>query len=41
MSQAKFEKAVEIIGNLPKDGKIKPTTDDQLYVGLLSDQPRI
>ncbi|KAG5646969.1 hypothetical protein DXG03_001692 [Asterophora parasitica] len=31
MSQAKFEKAVEIIGALPKDGAIKPTSDDQLY----------
>ncbi|GLB40335.1 putative acyl CoA binding protein [Lyophyllum shimeji] len=31
MSKAQFEKAVEIIGNLPKEGKIKPTTDDQLY----------
>ncbi|KAF5382021.1 hypothetical protein D9615_004433 [Tricholomella constricta] len=31
MSQAKFDKAVAIIGSLPKDGKIKPTTEDQLY----------
>ncbi|RDB26193.1 Acyl-CoA-binding protein [Hypsizygus marmoreus] len=31
MSQAKFEKAAEIIGSLPKDGPVKPTTDDQLY----------
>ncbi|KAF8199707.1 acyl-CoA-binding protein [Pholiota molesta] len=31
MSEAKFNKAVEIIQNLPKDGPIKPTSDDQLY----------
>ncbi|KAG6845482.1 hypothetical protein H0H87_008842 [Tephrocybe sp. NHM501043] len=31
MSQAKFEKAVAIIGALPKDGPIKPTQEDQLY----------
>ncbi|KAF8071853.1 acyl-CoA-binding protein [Lyophyllum atratum] len=31
MSQAKFDKAVAIIGSLPKDGKIKPSTDEQLY----------
>ncbi|TFK33221.1 acyl CoA binding protein-domain-containing protein [Crucibulum laeve] len=31
MSEAKFNKAVEIIGNLPKDGPVKPSTDDQLY----------
>jgi len=32
MSEAKFNKAVEIISNLPKDGPVKPTIDDQLYV---------
>ena len=32
MSQTKFEKAVEIVQSLPKDGPIKPTQDDQLYV---------
>ncbi|KAH9949999.1 acyl CoA binding protein-domain-containing protein [Amylocystis lapponica] len=31
MSEAKFEKAVEIIKSLPKDGPVKPTQDDQLY----------
>ncbi|KAG6841430.1 hypothetical protein C0991_011100 [Blastosporella zonata] len=31
MSQTKFQKAVEIIGALPKDGPIKPSVDDQLY----------
>lgn len=29
---AKFDKAVEIVQNLPKDGPIKPTQDEQLYV---------
>ena len=32
MSEAKFNKAVEIIQSLPADGPIKPTSDDQLYV---------
>ncbi|KAL1739013.1 acyl-CoA-binding protein [Schizophyllum fasciatum] len=31
MSESKFNKAVEIIGSLPKEGPIKPTQDDQLY----------
>ncbi|KAF8969156.1 acyl-CoA-binding protein [Flammula alnicola] len=31
MSEAKFNKAVEIIQSLPKDGPVKPTQDDQLY----------
>ncbi|KAI0091023.1 acyl-CoA-binding protein [Irpex rosettiformis] len=31
MSEAKFNKAAEIIQSLPKDGPIKPTQDDQLY----------
>jgi len=32
MSEAKFDKAVAIIGALPKEGPIKPTQEDQLYV---------
>jgi hypothetical protein len=32
MSEKKFDKAVAIIQGLPKDGPIKPTQDDQLYV---------
>ena len=32
MSEAKFNKAAEIIQSLPKDGPIKPTQDDQLFV---------
>ena len=32
MSEAKFNKAVEIIQSLPKDGPIQPTQEDQLYV---------
>jgi len=31
MTQAKFEKAVEIIGKLPKEGPKTPTQADQLY----------
>ncbi|KIM40018.1 hypothetical protein M413DRAFT_446907 [Hebeloma cylindrosporum] len=31
MSESKFEKAVAIIQGLPKDGPVKPSTDDQLY----------
>ncbi|KAJ2918458.1 hypothetical protein MD484_g1963, partial [Candolleomyces efflorescens] len=31
MSEAQFKKAVEIIQSLPKDGKIKPTQEDQLH----------
>ncbi|KAN0134581.1 acyl-CoA-binding protein [Lactarius tabidus] len=31
MSKGKFEKAVEIVQSLPKDGPIKPSQDDQLY----------
>lgn len=31
-SEAQFNKAAEIIQALPKDGPVKPTTDDQLYV---------
>lgn len=30
--QAKFDKAVAIVQGLPKDGPVKPTQDDQLYV---------
>lgn len=36
MSEAKFKKAVEIVQNLPKDGPVKPTQEDQLYVSLHS-----
>jgi hypothetical protein len=32
MSEAKFDKAVAIIQSLPKDGPIRPSQDDQLYV---------
>ena len=32
MSQSKFDKAVSIVQSLPKDGPIKPSQDDQLYV---------
>jgi len=32
MSEAKFNKAVAIIQSLPKDGPVKPSTDDQLFV---------
>ena len=32
MSEAKFNKAVAIVQSLPKDGPIRPTQDDQLYV---------
>jgi hypothetical protein len=32
MSSAQFEKAVSIVQNLPKDGPIKPTQDEQLHV---------
>ncbi|KAK7016317.1 acyl-CoA-binding protein [Favolaschia claudopus] len=31
MSEAKFNKAVEIVGALPKDGPVKPSQDDQLF----------
>ncbi|OCH93033.1 acyl-CoA-binding protein [Obba rivulosa] len=31
MSQAKFDKAVQIVKSLPKDGPIKPTQDEQLF----------
>jgi diazepam-binding inhibitor (GABA receptor modulating acyl-CoA-binding protein) len=34
MSEAKFNKAVEIVGGLPKDGPVKPTQEDQLFVSL-------
>ena len=34
MSEAQFKKAVEIVQNLPKDGPVKPTVDDQLFVSL-------
>lgn len=32
VSETKFEKAVQIIQGLPKDGPVKPTQDDQLFV---------
>ena len=41
MSEAQFKKAVEIVGSLPKDGPVKPTTDDQLYVCLSASPPSI
>ncbi|KAK7033346.1 acyl-CoA-binding protein [Favolaschia claudopus] len=31
MSESKFNKAVEIVGALPKDGPVKPSQDDQLF----------
>ncbi|PAV16569.1 acyl- -binding protein [Pyrrhoderma noxium] len=31
MSESKFNKAVSIVQNLPKDGPVKPTQDEQLY----------
>ncbi|KZT67974.1 acyl-CoA-binding protein [Daedalea quercina L-15889] len=31
VSEAKFEKAVEIIQGLPKDGPVQPTQDDRLF----------
>jgi hypothetical protein len=30
--KARFEKATQIVGSLPKDGPVKPTQDDQLFV---------
>ncbi|EST05247.1 Acyl-CoA-binding protein, ACBP [Kalmanozyma brasiliensis GHG001] len=34
-AEAKFNKAVEIVGSLPKDGPVQPTQDDQLkFYGL-------
>ncbi|CAE6413005.1 hypothetical protein ACGC1H_002936 [Rhizoctonia solani] len=30
MSPAKFDKAVKIVQNMPKDGPVKPTQDQQL-----------
>jgi len=32
MSESKFNKAVAIIQGLPKDGPVKPSVDEQLYV---------
>ena len=32
MSEAKFNKAVEIVQSLPKNGPVSPTVDEQLYV---------
>lgn len=36
-SEAQFNKAVDIITNLPKNGPMQPTTDDQLYVRFLQE----
>lgn len=36
VSKAKFEKAVEIIQNLPKDGPIKPSQEEQLSVRIMA-----
>lgn len=30
--QAQFDKAVAIVQGLPKDGPVKPSDDDRLYV---------
>jgi hypothetical protein len=35
VTKEKFEKAVEIIRKLPKEGPIQPTQEDQLFVGTL------
>ena len=35
MTQAKFEKAVAIVGNLPKDGPVQTSTDDKLKVNAV------
>jgi len=32
MSQAQFDKAVQIVSKLPPDGPAKPSDDDRLYV---------
>ncbi|KZS94152.1 acyl-CoA-binding protein [Sistotremastrum niveocremeum HHB9708] len=31
MSQVKFDKAVSIVQNLPKDGPVQPSQDDKLF----------
>jgi hypothetical protein len=36
VSKAQFDKAVQIINGLPKDGPIRPTQDMQLQVSPLS-----
>ncbi|KAF7336811.1 ACB domain-containing protein [Mycena venus] len=41
MSESKFNKAVEIVGALPKDGPVKPSQDDQLYVSPLPDEKSV
>lgn len=34
-AEAKFNKAVQIVGSLPKDGPVQPSQDDQLkFYGL-------
>lgn len=35
MAQVRFDKAVEIVQNLPKGGPIQPSQDQQLNVGLM------
>lgn len=35
MSESKFERAVKIVQALPKDGPVKPSTEDKLYVSLV------
>lgn len=39
VSEAKFDKAVKIIQGLPKDGPVKPTQEDQLYVSAHLSSP--
>jgi diazepam-binding inhibitor (GABA receptor modulating acyl-CoA-binding protein) len=34
--QAQFDKAVAIVKELPPDGPVKPTQDDQLLVSRMS-----
>ena len=34
--EKKFNAAVEIVQNLPKDGPVKPSQDDQLFVSTLN-----
>lgn len=37
--QAQFDKAVSIVQNLPKNGPVRPTQEDQLYVRCVSMSP--
>lgn len=34
MSEAKFNEAVKIVQGLPKEGPVKPSQEDQLYVRI-------